>query len=110
MEQSRLILRIKSCSMSRRHPELGIAGWHGNKTAYVQVKAPPGEEENVATARENLIELYGYDDGERLVVIPVAYSFEDMWRWAVVLNRFARIIRQHHRNHGGAGRSQQSFI
>ena len=89
VEQSHLILRIKSCSMSRRHPELGIAGWHGKKTAYVQVKAPPGEEENVTIAREKLIELYGYDDGERLVLIPVAYSLEDMWRWAVVLNRFA---------------------
>ena len=89
VEQSRLILRIKSCSMSRRHPELGIAGWHGKKTAYVQVKAPLGEEENVTTAREKLIELYGYDDGERLVIIPVDYSLEDMWRWAVVLNRFA---------------------
>ena len=89
VEQSSLILRIKSCSMSRRHPELGIAGWHGKKTAYVQVKVPFGEEENVTTAREKLIELYGYDDGERLVIIPVDYSFEDMWRWAVVLNRFA---------------------
>ena len=89
VEQSRLILRIKSCSMSRRHPELGIAGWHGESTDYVQVKAPPGEEENVAAAREKLMELYGYDDGERLVIIPVDYSLEGMWRWAVVLNRFA---------------------
>ena len=31
---SRLVVGSDSCQMSRRHPELGIAGWHGESTAY----------------------------------------------------------------------------
>ncbi len=90
VEQQRLILRITSCDMSRRFPELGIAGWHGEgRTKFVQVKAPPGEEANIDAAREEFVRRYGVEISEGLVIIPVKYDFEELWRWTVVLNRFA---------------------
>ncbi len=86
VEQRRLILRSTSCRMSRRFPELGIAGWHAK---FVQVKAPPGEEANIDAAREEFVRWKGVEISEGLVIIPVKYDFEELWRWTVVLNRFA---------------------
>ena len=89
-EQRRQILRPRSCDAWKRHPELGIAGWYGNgKPTYVQVKAPPGKEENIDAAREELIRVYGPENDANRVFIPVKYDFEELWRWSVVLDRFA---------------------
>ncbi|MYD12816.1 MAG: hypothetical protein F4X00_04255, partial [Gemmatimonadetes bacterium] len=77
-----------------------LTGWHtvrdssGDTTIYAQVKAPGGDAENVRVATEELGNYYpDFIDDDRgnghLVVIPVEYSFEDYWRWVVLLNRFA---------------------
>ncbi len=79
-----------NCGMWKLHPGLGIVGWNrGGNVAYYQVKAPPGQEANVKSAREELIRRYDYDGGSRLVIIPVKYDYEELWRWSVILDRFA---------------------
>ena len=82
-----------SCGEAVHHPDLGIAGWqiteNGSKW-YIQVKAPPGQEVNIATAREALRAFYYLDPDETfLELIPVRYSYEDLWRWGTIINRFA---------------------
>ena len=82
-----------SCGEAVHHPGLGIAGWqiteNGSKW-YIQVKAPPGQEANIATAREALRAFYYLDPDETfLELIPVKYSYEDLWRWGTIINRFA---------------------
>ena len=79
-----------SCPRSQMHADLGMAGWrvNGNK-GYVEVKAPPGQESNIETAREALLADYREATESDLVVSPVSYSYEEMWRWATIVNRFS---------------------
>ena len=59
---------------------------------YIQVKAGPGEETNVETAlREEFIRRGGpgADGGSNNVTIPVKYDYQELWRWQLILNRFA---------------------
>ena len=83
----------RSCDYWKDNPDVGMAGLHGGgiegAQVYIQIKAPPGEEGNLEKSRDALIQKYGFQDGETLTVIPVNYDFEEMRRWAVVLNRFA---------------------
>ena len=88
VEQEQMFLNLNSCLKWEAHPELDIAGWHGNITYFVQVKAPLGQEANVDTARAELKRIYTYDD-EHLITIPVEYELKELWQWAVILNRFA---------------------
>ena len=56
----------------------------------MQVKTPPGEEEQVATTtRKVLAERNPQLSQDNIVIIPVKYDFEDLWRWQLVLDRFA---------------------
>ena len=77
-----------------------LAGWKhshkmfGNSVSYVQVKAAEGDTEKVRIAREEIGAVYpnltddALDNGN-LIVIPVRHSFEEYWRWANILSRFA---------------------
>ena len=78
-----------------------LAGWVSgrdsadNDIGYVQVKAPGRDEEKLRVAREdigtmlpNLID--DVDSTGRLVVIPVEHSYDDYWRWTILLDRFTR--------------------
>ena len=81
----------RACLMWERYPGLGLAGWHGDGgKAYLQVKTPPGKEEEVTTSTMKVLAgrnpQLSQDD---IVVIPVKYDFEDLWRWQLVLDRFA---------------------
>ena len=71
---------------------LGIAGWHGGgDRSYVEVKIPPGQEVEVAAVavREELYRRNRKLNEDNVVIIPVKYDFEELWRWQLVLNRFA---------------------
>ena len=82
----------QACFEWVNNPELGIAGWYttgwNSITYYVQVKAPPGHEGNIDTAKVELKRLYGFDD-EQLMMIPVKYDLKELWQWTLVLDRFA---------------------
>ena len=82
------------CDRAESYPGLGIAGWrHDFHHTYIQLKAEPGQEaEAEAALRDALIRKFGPggDGGDRIVIIPVKYSYEELWRWSEVLNRFAR--------------------
>ena len=80
---------------SKEYPGFGIAGWHEwGKDLYIQVKAVPGDEDAAVTAlRAEFARRYGdasdfgrYRDA---VITPVKYSYEELWRWEVLLDRFA---------------------
>ena len=84
----------ESCGKFKLFAGFGIAGWHGhlNSKLYIQVKAAPGEEANVEAAlREEFIRIGGpgADGGDNTVIIPVKYDYEELWRWQLVLSRFA---------------------
>ena len=84
----------QGCAMSKLYPGFGIAGWNGdlNSKLYIQVKATPGEEANVEAAlRAEFIRQYGPggDGGDNTVIVPVKYDYAELWRWQLVLNRFA---------------------
>ncbi len=79
------------CDAAKTFPGLGIAGWNdaGPNSSYVQVKALSGQEAKIAAARKELHRRYPkYADGA-IIVIPVKYDYEELWRWSVVLDRFA---------------------
>ena len=79
------------CLRWERHPGLGIAGWESyGETLYVQVKASSAEDANATAAKEALIAWNpkGLNE-DNVVIIPVKYDYEDLWRWAKVINRFA---------------------
>ena len=79
-----------TCDMSRRHPELDIVGWISKPDAnHVQIKAARDDAERIRTVREALVAFYPKVTDERLVTIPVKYSYEELWRWSQVLQRFA---------------------
>ena len=74
-----------------RHPGLGIAGWESyGQTLYVQVKASSAVDANATAAKEALIAWNpkGLNE-DNVVIIPVKYDYEELWRWAKVINRFA---------------------
>ncbi len=82
----------ESCGKYKEYSAFGIAGWHGSAMTYIQVKAGPGEETNVETAlREEFIRRGGpgADGGSNTVIIPVKYDYQELWRWQLILNRFA---------------------
>ena len=104
------------CGFPGYRPGFGMAGYHSISsptgiTAYVQIKDPPeGEADFEAfrnTLREHLwpcggrvgsctfVNRHGETAYTQLVtpreleIVPVKYSYEELWRWAIVLDRFA---------------------
>ncbi len=87
----------RSQELAQASPDIGFAGWHSrgggsSKTIFIQVKVPPGREANLVAeeAKEAALRMYSRMDPDRLVMIPVKYSYEELWRWMITLNRFAR--------------------
>ena len=79
-----------SCRGSQKFPGLGIVGWRsGWEKEYVEVKSPVGQEANITAAREAIIAYYPDINDTNLVAIPAKYSYEELWRWATIVNRFA---------------------
>ena len=107
------------CLYSEELAGFGVAGYHsfaspvGSPTrvqAYIQIKDPPQDEADLEALRNNLKERLWACGGRKgpctfvedgrtvymenpfpheLEIVPVKYSFEDLWRWAIVLDRFA---------------------
>ena len=80
-----------SCYAWERHPGLGIAGWHGGEIGspvYIQLKSPSGDEAGLEALKRELVPDYG-DGRRKVVIIPVKYDFEELWRWAEILDRFS---------------------
>ena len=87
---ARTHLPAGGCSVARRHPDLGIAGWISRPaTNHVQIKAAPDDAERIRTVREALVAFFPKVTDERLVTIPVKYSYEELLRWATILDRFS---------------------
>ena len=79
------------CLRWERHPGHGIAGWESyGQTLYVQVKASSAEDANATAAKEAIIAWNPKGlNQDNVVIIPVKYDYEELWRWATVINRFA---------------------
>ena len=78
------------CLAAMRFPDLGIAGWISRpEKTYIQIKASPSDEARIKETRQELVAFYPNLDDEDLVTIPVKYSYEELWSWATILNRFA---------------------
>ncbi len=80
----------------------GVAGWRldlspgvpmATSTLHVQVKSPPADEEALKALKGQLVPPHlkaNYEAGRlKVVIIPVKYDFGELWRWSVILNRFA---------------------
>ena len=79
------------CNRAQEIPGLGIAGWKTDGTKlYLPVKAPAGEETDLAAIKRRVIAWnpQGFNE-DNVEVIPVPYGFGDLWRSFIVLNRFA---------------------
>ena len=73
--------------------ELGVAGYAGgNGNVYVQVKASSADAPEAEAAKEAILRIKyrSQFDADRLVIVPVKYDYEQLWRWATVLKRFSR--------------------
>ena len=84
----------RSCNTWDSYPSLGLASSYAdtwNDKAYYYVKAEAGEEEaKVVAAKETLMRSQpDYLTEGRLVVVAVPHDFEELWRWSLVLDRFA---------------------
>ena len=70
-------------------PDLPLAGWENqDDTLYVQIKDPPEDESELKALKDRLVPTW-QEDGLEITLVPVKYDFEDLWRWSVILNRFA---------------------
>ena len=85
-------------------PELGIAGQHNDEYGgilYVHLTTPiPNDETELEALKQRIIP--GYDqpsrrrtkawksEGWQLELVPAKYDFGQLWRWSVILERFAR--------------------
>ena len=88
------------CSLSHFYPALGIAGqWrtgpYPGNTDFFQVKAEPGRERERIEAVKAAFARHRPDiepgvNWPKREFIPVKYSYLELWRWAVLLDRFAQ--------------------
>ena len=75
----------------------GIAGWRFSRPKgsplYIQVKSPPADGAALEALKGQLVPprlKANYEAGRlKVVIIPVKYDFGELWRWSVILNRFA---------------------
>ncbi len=82
----------QSCHAWQDYYSRGIAGVRnpvGTSTSYVHTKPPiPDDEAGLEALKERLVPGYK-GHGVNIVLIPVKYDFGELWRWSVVLDRFA---------------------
>lgn len=80
------------CRTWEYHPGLGIAGFnHTANQDYYQVKVREGHEEaDVAAALAELHREYPDYPDDGIVIVPVKYDYEELWRYSLLLDRFAK--------------------
>ena len=88
---------VRASCASWQHPRgAGTAGWRldsatATTTLYIQVKSPPSDGAALEALKRQLFppdQWPKFGVGE-VVIIPVKYEFGELWRWSVILNRFA---------------------
>ncbi len=83
-----------ACQYRQIFPNIGLARWANDDDGihYVDVKALPGQEEQaVAAALAAVAEYFNRPEGDTggIVITPVKHSYEELWRWKIILERFA---------------------
>ena len=84
-------LSATSCSYALElFPGLGITGIRSDSAKiYVQVKASSVDDVRARTAKQAVINRRPLTfNEEKVVITPVQYSYEELLRWQIVLNRF----------------------
>ena len=99
--------QLTLCGYRETPPEHHVAGNHsGGGTMYVQIKDAPTDEAELEALKEKIFPGQGRTgpyrytrDGETrsgnrktaitVKIIPVKYSYEELWQWATILERFA---------------------
>ena len=85
-----------ACLVWKEHGS-GIAGWRFSRPKgsplYIQVKSPPADGAALEALKGQLVPprlKANYEAGKlKVVIIPVKYDFWELWRWSVILDRFA---------------------
>ena len=79
-----------SCLKWERNPDIRVAGWQSTDKAYVQVRIPDGDASKIVAAKEAVIQSkrIGLNE-DNVEIIPVNHDYEELWRWSIVLDRFA---------------------
>ena len=82
----------KGCDRAERYSDLGVGGWVSPAFEwgkwYIQIKASANDDPRMAAARGTLL-AKGFN-ADRLVLIPVKHTYQELFRWAVILDRFSR--------------------
>ena len=87
-----------ACKTWSKNAEIGIdgvVGVHstsqviGEGTLYIQMYRDPDDLEAFEAARAAKLRRKPADWQSEWVIIPVKYSFPDLWKWGVILDRFA---------------------
>lgn len=84
--------QVNGCDKYKQHPNVGnIVGWYTTTygKGYVQLKPPEGEDLDAAAAKAKLVRAYPASTEDRWVITPVKYDYQELWRWATLLDRFA---------------------
>ena len=100
-----------SCRSWKEHSGLGIAGSRSNKidTSYIQVKNAPDDDDELEALKQQIAP--GYESsGYEIEIIPVNYDFGELWKWSVILDRFALSAGKHHQYCWRRGQHQLSVL
>ncbi len=88
------------CVTWRTYGHLGLVGVRSTSdyfpgmtpTLYVQIKSPPPDPQEIERIKLELLDDYDkarFKAGElNIEIIPVEYDLGELWRWAVILDRF----------------------
>ena len=92
-------LHQKSCGYANRHPDIPIAGrFTWGRSKYVYIKAEDLEDQELTEFEDYLIGAgvppeqvtIGGDLQDGFVLLPADHSFKELWRYAVILDRFSK--------------------
>ncbi len=84
-----------TCKVWDRHADLNIASYTRNTSdakVYYAVKVAPGEDEATKLAEAKTILMTRQPDflsEDNTVVVVAPYNFKELWRWSLILERFA---------------------
>ena len=89
---------FSGCIDNKLYPNVGnIVGWYRSHQRgrddsfqnYVHLKPPQGEELDIAAAKAGLVKAFPGSLNHHWTVIPVKYDYQELWRWANLIDRFA---------------------
>ena len=89
---------LGACFDNKLYPNVGnIVGWYESHQRgpddsfqqYVHLKPPQGEELDIAAAKAELVKTFPGSLDHHWTIIPVKYDYQELWRWANLIDRFA---------------------